>query len=108
MAITIRRRSLIRLLFFAGCLAALRFVFVSSSSPTSTVASLYGSDPKEIQKQGVFDLVSRGEKALDARKHKFLQVRMGRDERPDLFTNTIDDGVADYWDRFQKPLYVNF
>jgi hypothetical protein len=107
MAITLRRRSLIRLILFAGCLVILRLFIVSSSSTRSTVTSLYGSDPTEIQKQGVFDLVSRGGKALDARKHKFLQVRMGRDERPDLFTNTIDDGVADYWDRFQKPLCVN-
>ena len=54
----------------------------------------------------MLDLVTRGEKALDARKHKFLQVRMGRDERSDLFSDLVEDGVADYWDRFQKPLCV--
>ncbi len=84
----------------------LRFLIVSPSSPASSVTSLYGSDPKEIKKQGVLDLMSRGEKGLDARKHQFLQVRMGRDDRPDLFSDTIDDGLTDYWDRFQKPLCV--
>ena len=104
MAIALRRRSLIRLLLLVGVVVALRFLVVSPSTPT--VASLYGSDPKEIKKQGVLDLMSRGEKGLDARKHEFLQVRMGRDERPDLFTTAIEDGLTDYWDRFQKPLCV--
>ena len=63
---------------------------------------------QQIQKQGVLDLVTRGEKVLDARKHKFLQVRVGRDERPDLFSETIDDGIQDFWDRYQKPLYVPY
>lgn len=84
MAIALRRRSLIRILFFAGIVVILRFLIVSPSSPASSVTSLYGSDPKEIKKQGVLDLMSRGEKGLDARKHQFLQVRMGRDDRPDL------------------------
>ncbi|RPD59516.1 hypothetical protein L227DRAFT_628170, partial [Lentinus tigrinus ALCF2SS1-6] len=35
------------------------------------------------------------------RKYQFLQVRMGRDERTDLFKD--DDGVRDYWEWFQKP-----
>ena len=55
----------------------------------------------------MLDLVTRGEKVLDARKHKFLQVRMGRDERPDLFSDTINDGIMDYWERFEKPLYAH-
>ena len=49
------------------------------------------------------DYVTRSDKQLDARKLQFLQVRMGRDDRPDLFSNIIDDGVQDYWERFQKP-----
>ena len=105
MAIALRRRSLIRIALFVGVIILLRLAVGSASSSTS-VTSLYGSDPQQIQKQGVLDLVTRGEKPLDARKHKFLQVRMGRDERPDLFSDTISDGIADYWERFQKPLYV--
>lgn len=106
MALPIRRRSLIRILFLLGCVVILRLLVGSSSSSAASVANtLYGpSDPNEIQKQGMLDLVTRGEKALDARRHKFLQVRMGRDDRPDLFSNTIDDGIMDYWERFEKPL----
>ena len=104
MSLTIRRRSFVRILLFAGCVVVLRFLVGSSSSSASSVASLYDTEHQEIQKHGVLDLVTRGEKGLDARKHKFLQVRMGRDERPDLFTDTVDDGIIDYWERFQKPL----
>ncbi|KAI0337815.1 hypothetical protein BDW22DRAFT_1415774 [Trametopsis cervina] len=104
MAIALRRRSLIRLLLFAGLVVALRLLVGSPAHTASTVASLYGgSDPTEIQKHGVLDLVSRGEKGLDARKHKFLQVRMGRDDRPDMFSESISDGIMDYWERIQKP-----
>lgn len=104
MAIAIRRRSLVRILLLLGCAVIVRFLVVSPSSPASSVASLYAADPQEIRKQGVLDLVTRGEKALDARKHTFLQVRMGRDEREDMLTDSVRDGVFDYWDRFQKPL----
>ncbi|KAI0942409.1 hypothetical protein AcW1_003049 [Taiwanofungus camphoratus] len=31
---------------------------------------------------------------------------MGRDDRPDLFSDIIRDGVLDYWERFQKPYIV--
>ncbi|EKM51255.1 glycosyltransferase family 69 protein [Phanerochaete carnosa HHB-10118-sp] len=102
MAIALRRRSLIRIALFLGVIAIIR-LFIGSSSSSASVTSLYGYDPQQIQKQGVLDLVTRGEKLLDARKHKFLQVRMGRDERPDLFSDTINDGILDYWERFQKP-----
>ena len=103
MAIAIRRRSLVRIGILAAGVILLRLLFSSSSSGTS-VSSLYASDPQEIQKQGVLGLVTRGEKQLDARKHKFLQVRMGRDDREDLFSTNVDDGALDYWERFQKPL----
>ena len=104
MAIAIRRRSLVRILIFAGFVLLVRFVVLCPSSPAaSSVKSLYASDPQEIKKHGVLDLVTRGEKLLDARKHKFLQVRMGRDERDDLFSEIIKDGYMDYWERFQEP-----
>ncbi|KAH8105455.1 cryptococcal mannosyltransferase 1-domain-containing protein [Cristinia sonorae] len=103
MAVAIRRRSLFRLLLFIAAILIIRLLFFSPSSPASKVASsFYYSDPQEIQKQGVLDLVTR-EKSLDARKHKFLQVRMGRDQRSDLFSDIIDNGLEDYWSRFQKP-----
>lgn len=73
-------------------------------SHADSVPSFYGpGDPSEIRKQNVFDLVTGSDKQLDARNLPFLQVRMGRDDRPDLFSSLIDDGVQDYWERFQKP-----
>ena len=103
MAIVIRRRTVVRVLIFAG-LAFLFKLLISPSSDASSVSSLYDSpDPTEIRKRNVLDLAFRSDKLLDARKHQFLQVRMGRDERPDLFKDIIDDGVQDYWERFQKP-----
>ena len=106
MPLAIRRRSLVRILILVSVVIGIRFLVVHSTSSTasSSGSSLYGSDPSEIQKQGVLDLVTRGEKPLDARKHKFLQVRMGRDDREDLFSDLIRNGIMDYWERFEKPL----
>lgn len=103
MAFPLRRRTFLRLLFIAGFLLFIRLVVFSPSSPASNLTgSFYNTDPLEIQKQGVLDLVTR-ERSLDARKHKFLQARLGRDEREDIFSNVVNDGLEDYWNRFQKP-----
>ncbi|KAI0776851.1 cryptococcal mannosyltransferase 1-domain-containing protein [Trametes elegans] len=103
MALIIRRRTVLRV----GALAALALllnVLVRSPSSSASVSSLYrSSDPKQIRKQNVLDLVTGADKQLDARKHNFLQARMGRDDREDLFSDVINDGVEDYWERFQKP-----
>ena len=105
MALALRRRSLGRILILVACVTGFRFIFSSSSSSaTSAVSNFYSGDPQEIQKQGVLDLVTRGEKALDARKYKFLQARIGRDEREDLFSDVVNNGILDFWERFQKPL----
>ena len=102
MALVVRRRTVVRVLIFAG-LALLVKLLIASPTDAS-VAAFYGAaDPKQIRKQNVLDLVTRSDKQLDARKHEFLQVRMGRDERPDLFSDLVNDGVQDYWERFQKP-----
>ena len=105
MAFSFRRRSLVRVLLLVSFALFVRLFIFSPSSPAASVTSkfYYASDPQEIQKQGVLDLVTGKEKALDARKHTFVQVRLGRDEREDLFSDVIRDGVLDYWDRFQKP-----
>ncbi|OSX62880.1 hypothetical protein POSPLADRAFT_1046270 [Postia placenta MAD-698-R-SB12] len=71
---------------------------------SSAVAAFPNS--QEIRKQNVLDLVARSDKPLDARKYKFLQARMGRDERKDLFHDVIRSGVLDFWERFQKPYIV--
>ncbi|TBU28794.1 cryptococcal mannosyltransferase 1-domain-containing protein [Dichomitus squalens] len=102
MALAVRRRTVVRVLIFA-VFALLVKLFVVSPTDAS-VAALYGpADPKQIRKQNVLDLVTRSDKQLDARRHEFLQVRMGRDERPDLFSDLVNVGVQDYWERFQKP-----
>ena len=40
---------------------------------------------------------------LDARRYGFLQTRIGRDDRLDLFTWDIKAGGEDFWQRFQRP-----
>ncbi|KAL5522230.1 hypothetical protein ACEPAF_2087 [Sanghuangporus sanghuang] len=64
--------------------------------------TLAATESPEIRRQGVLDLVARSDK-LDVQKYDFLQVRIGRDERPDLFTNIVQDGLDDFWERFEKP-----
>ena len=59
----------------------------------------------EIQTHNVLERV-RPDKMLDVNRHEFLQVRMGRDERDGLLSDMAQDGVQDYWERFQFPLYV--
>lgn len=101
MAITLRRRSLTRILFALGFGVFLRLTFFSpSSSPTS---SFYTPDSREIRPHNVLELVTRPDKTLNVQKHKFLQVRMGRDDKNDILADTISNGVMDYWERFQKP-----
>ncbi|KAI0315408.1 cryptococcal mannosyltransferase 1-domain-containing protein [Amylostereum chailletii] len=99
MAITFRRRNVTRIILVVLVAFVFRFFFFSSSS--SSTDSL-----NEIQRQNVLELVSRSTGKLDARRHKFLQSRMGRDERKDLMTDIVYNGVDDYWDRFQKPYIV--
>ena len=93
-----RRRSLSRI--FVILLIPLALHFYSKSSWYNT------ADPSEIQENNVLDIVTGSGELLDPRKHKFLQVRIGRDERPDMFSDVISNGLLDYWARFQKPLYV--
>jgi hypothetical protein len=101
MAVALRRRSLTRILFALGLGFFLRLIFFSSSS--SRTSSFYTPDSLDIQEQNVLERVTRSDKTLNVQKHKFLQVRMGRDDRDDLLADVIRNGVTDYWERFQKP-----
>ena len=92
----LRRRSLSRILIILLIPLGLHF-YLKSSWFTTT-------DPSEIQENNVLDIVTGSGDLLDARKHKFLQVRIGRDERSDMFSDVISNGLLDYWARFQKPL----
>jgi len=92
----LRRRSLSRIVIILLIPLGLHF-YLKSSWFTTT-------DPSEIQENNVLDIVTGSGDLLDARKHKFLQVRIGRDERSDMFSDVISNGLLDYWARFQKPL----
>lgn len=92
MAIVVRRRNVTRVFWVVTLAILARLLFFSSSKTESP----------EIRRQGVLDLVARSDK-LDVQKYDFLQVRIGRDERPDLFSNIIQDGLDDFWQRFEKP-----
>ncbi|KAF8752900.1 hypothetical protein RHS01_07340 [Rhizoctonia solani] len=59
--------------------------------------------PHEITAHNVLDRVTNADRTLDVRKHKFLQARIGRDERPDLLSEWVHNGALDFWQRFQLP-----
>ncbi|KAK4688638.1 hypothetical protein P7C73_g1490, partial [Tremellales sp. Uapishka_1] len=69
----------------------------------------FGSSPKpeEIQSHGVLERVLLADKYLDVTKYKFLQVRQGRDDREDLFDDEVNNGILDFWTRWQKPFITN-
>lgn len=93
MGFTFRKRSLTRIVGIVGAIFAVKTLFFTSRS----------NEPPQIKQHGVLDLVSLGGNVLDAQRHDFLQVRMGRDERPDILDAYIYNGFRDYWERFQKP-----
>lgn len=96
MAITItpaQQRLTVRIALGLFAFFLIRSFFTGSSSDGA----------KEIQSHGVLERVLLGEKSLDVNKYPFLQHRQGRDDRPDLFDKEVNDGVLDFWTRFQKP-----
>jgi hypothetical protein len=95
MAIILRRRNLTRLVGIVAALLFLRWFFTSSSTQEKRT--------HEIREHGMMDIVQFGGSVLDVQRHDFLQVRMGRDERPDILDGYVQSGIEDYWDRFQKP-----
>lgn len=99
MAFNIRRRNLTRVVLALGFALVVRF-FVVSSTPS------YSPNDHEIQGSNMLDLVSRPDNVLDVRRYKFLQSRVGRDEKPDLLGDIVTNGVKDFWERFQKPYIV--
>jgi hypothetical protein len=95
MAFVLRRRSLVRYAGIGASILLLRWLFFSPTREDNTV--------HEIQEHGVLDFVQIGGSALDVQRHRFLQARMGRDERPDIVDTYVYSGLEDYWERFQKP-----
>jgi len=84
-----------RLLVRGGLLITVILLFRSVFGPSKRA--------EEIQSHGMLERVLLPEKYLDVYKYPFLQSRIGRDDRPDLFDEEVSDGIWDFWTRFQKP-----
>lgn len=87
------QRLAIRVALFITGVLLFRSIF-SSSKPQKS---------KEIQSHGMFQRVLMADRYLDTAKHPWLQSRIGRDDRPDMFDEEISDGIWDFWTRYQKP-----
>ncbi|KAG6336417.1 hypothetical protein ID866_2660 [Astraeus odoratus] len=95
MAFLLRRSALAKLFAVATTFVIARSLF-SSHDPPSSVSQYHSYN--------VLERVTGMDKSLNVHKHRFLQARMGRDDRPDIFDDLIADGARDYWERFQVPI----
>ncbi|KAG7085763.1 hypothetical protein E1B28_003304 [Marasmius oreades] len=100
-----RRVSFVRLCFLVGVLVFFRLTFFSSSHSSSH--SFSTSHSHQIEEHNFIERNTRPDKSLNVQKHKFLQARMGREERDDWLNPVIRNGMEDYWDRFQLPYILN-
>ncbi|CAK5278734.1 unnamed protein product [Mycena citricolor] len=96
---SLRRRNLSRVAFIAACAFLVRWLFFSSSSISGSAS--------QIQEHNFIERATRPDKSLNVQKHRFLQARMGRDEREELMGDVIQNGMMDYWERFQVPYMMN-
>ena len=96
MVLSLRRRSLSRFLILVGVIVSVKlFLFPSSPLPSSP--------EHQIKGHNFIERATRPDKSLNVQKHRFLQARMGRDERDELMGDVIRNGANDYWERYQKP-----
>jgi len=72
----------------------------SPSAPTTP------SQSHQIKEHNFIERATRPDKSLNPQKHPFLQARVGRDEREDIFNGLVYEGIMDYWTRLQLPLCV--
>ncbi|KAG5646779.1 hypothetical protein DXG03_002155 [Asterophora parasitica] len=100
MSLSLRRRSLSRLLALVIAAFLLRYLFFSSASATGSVVPT----AHQIKEHNFVERATRPDKSLNVQRHKFLQARMGRDEREGILGSVIQNGVWDYWERFQLPI----
>lgn len=103
MAVTFafRRRTLNRIFFLAIASLLVHVTFFRSQHPK--VFNNNNSQSHQIQGHNFIERATLPDKSLNVQRHPFLQARMGRDEREDLFSNLVRTGVRDYWERFQRP-----
>lgn len=88
-----QRRLLTRIGFGVAAIIFLRAVFGGSNR-----------SKHEIVEHNVLERVALADKTLDVQRHPFLQARMGRDDRDDLLSGWVKNGVSDYWNKYQQPL----
>lgn len=96
MPFTFRRRTLSRLISITFIGLFLRWLL----SPPPTHSQ---SQSHQIVEHNFIERATRPDKSLNVQRHHFLQSRMGRDERDDMFSALVQDGARDYWERFQLP-----
>ncbi|KAF8648885.1 hypothetical protein AX16_006160 [Volvariella volvacea WC 439] len=101
----LRRRSTYKFIVIIGIGLSIYLLFFSSSFSISTQSS--STSPYEIRQHNFIERATRLDKSLNVQKHRFLQARIGRDERGDIFMSLIRNGVRDYWERFQMPYIIN-
>ncbi|KAF9005236.1 glycosyltransferase family 69 protein [Cyathus striatus] len=90
-----RRRTFSRLFYAVGILLFFRWLF---STPTAKPRS-----EQQIKEYNFIERATRPDKSLNVQRHPFLQARMGRDERNDLFEGMVRNAISDYWWRYQLP-----
>ncbi|KAI6014498.1 glycosyltransferase family 69 protein [Pisolithus microcarpus] len=95
MTFLLRRGALAKFFAVATVLVLARSLFSPQDSASSSATQYRGYN--------VLERVTGVDRSLNVQKHKFLQARVGRDERHDIFDDLITDGVRDYWSRFQLP-----
>uniref|UniRef100_A0A0W0FJ17 Putative glycosyltransferase family 69 protein n=1 Tax=Moniliophthora roreri TaxID=221103 RepID=A0A0W0FJ17_MONRR len=105
MTLSFRRRSFSRLFIIVGVVLFFRLTFFSSSATSS---SHHQHHHHEIEEHNFIERNTRPDKTLNVQRHKFLQARIGRDERieEDWLMGIVRGGMEDYWQRWQMP-YIN-
>ncbi|KAI6022044.1 glycosyltransferase family 69 protein [Pisolithus marmoratus] len=98
MAFLQKRGILAKFFAVATALVLARSLFFPQDPAPSSTAQYRGYN--------VLERVTGVDRSLNVQKHKFLQARVGRDERPDIFDDLVTDGVRDYWNRFQFPIMI--
>ena len=93
-----RRRTLLRFLLLAAVSLIIRLTFFPYRRTT-----VLKSNSHQIKGHNFIERATRPDKSLDVQRHPFLQARIGRDEKEDIFSNLVRTGIRDYWERFQRP-----
>ena len=103
----LRRRTLTRFLLVLAFVFLLRLLCFPSHNTSNINTTPHRppdhSWPHQIKQRSLIERATRPDQSLDVQRHRFLQVRMGRDERGEIMANTIAEGMWDWWERFQIP-----